>query len=324
MTTHQQPRSGALLAGGGDGTASIVRQGSAAVAGDAAADPWPSWARPQLLQAVALADAVAERGNVASVLYREWFNPALLGADLRRGRRPLAGLYRAAHAGSARRVRDDGMLVVDRHDVVGTDGWWRTWGEYWTPPRSRPGSIRVLFTPQPDRLGEFVNQLTHALLDSREPWALACATNPRRVRRVAPAVLDVRNLDALPAGLLARLDAAAARGHAAVVPAGGARGRHRDLSGQRDGLRRTPLPPDRHCAAPPEQHGRPAPRDRGRLHRARHRSVRPAPLSGRFGREWSLMSRPLVAKPTTRRQSSLRRSRTRGRFGALMRAESAR
>jgi hypothetical protein len=89
--------------------------------------------------------------------------------------------------------------------VVGTDGWWRTWGEYWTPPRSRPGSIRVLFTPQPDRLGEFVNQVTHALLDSREPWALACATNPRRLRRVASAVLDVRDLDALPAGLLARL-----------------------------------------------------------------------------------------------------------------------
>ena len=106
---------------------------------------------------MALADAVAERGNVASVLYREWFNPALLGADLRRGRRPLAGLYRAAHAGSGRRVREDGVMLVDRHDVVGTDGWWRTWGEYWTPPRSRPGSIRVLFTPQPDRLGEFVD-----------------------------------------------------------------------------------------------------------------------------------------------------------------------
>ena len=33
----------------------------------------------------------------------------------------------------------------------------------------------------------------------------ACATNPRRLRRVAPAVLDVRDLDTLPAGLLARL-----------------------------------------------------------------------------------------------------------------------
>ena len=184
-----------------------MRQGSAAceVGTGAAADPWPSWARTQLLQAVALADTVTERGNVATTLYREWFNPALLGADLRRGRRPLAGQYRAAHAGSSRRVREDGVLVVDRHDVVGTDGWWRTWGDYWTPPRSRPGSIRVLLTPQPDRLAEFVNRVTAALLPSREPWALACATNPRRLRRAAPAVLDIRDLSTLPDGLLKEL-----------------------------------------------------------------------------------------------------------------------
>ena len=205
MTTHEQPRSGAVLAGGHGGAGSIGRQGSAArVAGDAAADPWPSWARPQLLRAVSVAGAVAERGNVASVLYREWFNPALLGADLPRCR-PLAGLYRAAHAGSARRVSVNGMALVDRHDVVGMDGWWRTWGDQWTPPRSRPGSVRVLFTPRPERLGDFVATVTVALLGSREPWALACATNPRRLRRVAPAVLDLRDLDAVPAGLLDRL-----------------------------------------------------------------------------------------------------------------------
>ena len=184
---------------------SCARDRPRASAGDAAADPWPSWAAPQLLRAVELAEAVAERTNVGSVLYREWFNPALLGADLMRSRRPLPGLYRAAHAGSVRRVREQGLLVVDRHDVVGADGWWRTWGEHWTPPRTRPGSIRVLFTPRPERLAEFVNRMTAALLHSPEPWALACATNPRRLRRLAPAVLDVRDLSALPDGLLERV-----------------------------------------------------------------------------------------------------------------------
>ena len=206
MTVGDKPRTGAVLVGGPDGARSSVSPGSAACSGgDAAADPWPSWARAQLESAVALAAGVEDRGNLASVLYREWFNPALLGSDLLRPRRPLAGAYRAAHAGSGRRVSVNGVTLVARHDVIGTDGWWRTWGDHWTPPRSRPGSIRVLLTPRADRLDDFVATVTEALLDSPQPWALACATNPRRVRRVASAVLDVRDLDTLPAGLLTRL-----------------------------------------------------------------------------------------------------------------------
>jgi hypothetical protein len=206
MTPQDQPRSGAAHAGGLGGAGSIVHQGSAArLAGDAAADLWPSWARPQLLRAVQLAAASGERGRVESLLYREWFNPAVAGVDLFRFRRPLAGMYRAAHAGTARRVRVNGMLLVDRHDVVGADGWWRTWGEHWTPPRSRPGSIRVLLTPRPDKLAALVATVTEAMLDSTEPWALACTTDLRRLRRVAPAVLDIRALDALPAQLRDRL-----------------------------------------------------------------------------------------------------------------------
>lgn len=206
MTPQDQPRNGAALAGEVREAGSVVRQGSAVRAvGTAAADPWPSWARPQLLDAVELAGAAGERGRVAALLYREWFNPPLPGADLFRFRRPLAGMYRAAHAGTARRVRVNGMVLVDRHDVVGTDGWWRTWGEHWTPPRSRPGSIRVLLTPRPDRLAALVATVTDALLHSPEPWALACTTDLRRLRRVAPVVLDIRDLDALPAELLDRL-----------------------------------------------------------------------------------------------------------------------
>jgi hypothetical protein len=173
--------------------------------GDAAADPWPAWARDQLRQAIAIADRVPDGGSVAGVLYREWFNPAVGGVDLLRSRRPLAGVYRNAHAGGSVRVCRDGVSVVDRHDVIGADGWWRTWGESWTPPRTRPGSVRLLFTPHPDRLAAFVRTTTAALVHVNTPWSLACATHPRRLRRCAPVALDLPGLDALPANLLDEL-----------------------------------------------------------------------------------------------------------------------
>jgi hypothetical protein len=154
------------------------------------------------LDAVDRAARVPDGVSVATVLYRQWFNPAVCGVDLLRSRRPLAGVYRTAHVGSAARVVRDGVAVVDRHDVIGRDGWWRTWGESWTPPRTRPGSVRVLFTPRPDRLAEFVRTTTAALGPASTPWSLGCATNPRRLRRVASAVLDLPSVDALPTGLL--------------------------------------------------------------------------------------------------------------------------
>lgn len=185
----------------------IVGQGAVAArrVGGAAAGPWPHWAREQLPLAVALAERVPDGASIASMLYREWFNPAAGGVELLRPRRPLAGVYRNAHVGSAAQVSADGVSVVDRHDVVGADGWWRTWGESWTPPRTRPGSVRVLFTPYPDRLADFVRTVTTSLLRSSASWSLGCATNPRRVRRYASAVLDVPGLDALPARLLDEL-----------------------------------------------------------------------------------------------------------------------
>jgi hypothetical protein len=196
---------GGLRATRGRAVEPIVVRGSVAAqgsSGGAAPDPWPSWARAQLLEAVAVVGRVADRGGIAGLLYREWFNPKIDGVDGPRLRRPLAGIYRNAHAGSSLRTSRDGVLVIDRHDVIGADGWWRTWGESWTPPRTRPGSVRVLFTPRPDRLAEFVRTITTSLGGSTAPWTLACATHPRRVRRLAAAVLDVPMLDALPAPLL--------------------------------------------------------------------------------------------------------------------------
>ncbi|MDT4922714.1 MAG: HopA1 effector protein family [Pseudonocardiales bacterium] len=227
MTT-QEPLHGAVLAGGNDGTdptpeldrperdassggvprqwlvEPIATQRSAAeqMLGGTAADPWPAWARAQLLDAVDLSERVPDGVSIATVLYRDWFNPAVSGVDLLRSRRPLAGVYRSAHIGSGARVTRDGVIVVDRHDVIGRDGWWRTWGESWTPPRTRPGSVRVLFTPRPDRLADFVRTTTAALVPASIPWSLGCATNPRRMRRFASAVLDLPSVDALPAGLL--------------------------------------------------------------------------------------------------------------------------
>jgi hypothetical protein len=171
--------------------------------------PWPDWAEAQLLDAVRFARrarAQGERRHLTAALYTEWFCPSVGRAgDLLRAGRPLAGLYRSAHAGSALR-RDGGELdVVRRHDVVGRDGWWRTWGETWTPPRSRPGSVRLLMTPRLDQLATLVRVVTGALLDSQHSWLLACATDPRRLRRTGGVVLDVADAAHLPQETVAEI-----------------------------------------------------------------------------------------------------------------------
>jgi hypothetical protein len=206
------PGGGAVLTGGWDGLRSpdesAVRRGPAAegLKRGSAAGPWPEWARRQLAGAVAIAEDATDRMSVAALLYREWFNPVAGDVRLLPKQRPLAGLYRAAHAGSATRVRRGGVSVVARHDVIRAGGWWRTWGENWTPPRNRPGSVRLLMTPRPDRLAEFVATVTGRLLTEQAPWSLACAIDPRRLSRSGCAVLDLPALDAVPADLVADLE----------------------------------------------------------------------------------------------------------------------
>lgn len=203
---------GTALAGGQDGAGSAPRSGgdqgpvaAPALGGTATGPwptPWPTWAHSQLTDAVRLARTTGDRSSVAALLYREWFNPAVGPVSRLRTRRPLAGSYRAAHAGSGRRVRADGVSVVQRHDVIGADGWWRTWGEAWTPPRSRPGSVRLLLTPRVDRIEEFVTTVTSRLVGASVPWSLACAAAPRRLTRIGGAVLDVPDLTAVPPRLI--------------------------------------------------------------------------------------------------------------------------
>jgi hypothetical protein len=166
---------------------------------------WPSWAVPQLAAAAELAERMSSDGHLvlASELYRRWFNP-VVGPGAPTGR-PLAGLYRAAHAGSASRVTRDGVVVVERNDVVGRDGWWRTWNDGWLPTRSRTEAVRVLLSPQPGLLGEFVATITRFMRAASTPWLLACTTDPARVARLSAATLYVQNSAALPDGLVPEL-----------------------------------------------------------------------------------------------------------------------
>ena len=205
---YEPPHSSAVLTGGQDGTRlpqeSVVSQRPAAGAllRGPAAGPWPEWAVPQLSAAVALAETAPDRMSIATLLYRNWFNPVAGDTSGLPAGTPLAGLYRAAHAGSATRVRRGSLSVVARHDVLRTGGWWRTWGEHWTPPRGRRGSVRLMLTPRPDCLAEFVTTVTDRMLAGRTPWSLACATDPWRIARTGYAVLDLPGLDDVPSKLL--------------------------------------------------------------------------------------------------------------------------
>jgi hypothetical protein len=177
------------------------------VAGPRSADAdWPDWAQGQLEQAVALAAAASAESRLAALLYRNWFTPSIATLDLRRARRPLAGVYRAAHAGAAQCRLTTDVVTIARHDVIAPNGWWRTWGEAWTPPRTRPGSVRILFSPRPHHLADFVSTTTAALMGAPMPWSLGCATDPRRTLRAGAAVLDLPELGALPEDLLGRLE----------------------------------------------------------------------------------------------------------------------
>jgi hypothetical protein len=208
----EEPRTGAVLAGGQNGAhrlgPPIGAQGPAATQrlGGAAAGPWPGWAEEQLERAVALAATAGEQTSIAGLLYREWFSPVAGEVTALAADRPLAGLYRNAHAGSSGRRRQNGVSVVLRHDVIRVDGWWRTWGEDWTPPRGRRGAVRLLLTPRPECLAEFVTTATSRLLPERVPWSLGCATDPHRIARYGCAVLDLPSLDAVPDGMLAALE----------------------------------------------------------------------------------------------------------------------
>ena len=171
----------------------------------ASIDLWPRWAVPQLDDAVAVAAAARTARDVRGVavaLYREWFAPAL---DARASApAPLAGLYRRAHAGSGRRIAGEDITIVARQDVVGPDGWWRTWGSSWRPLRSRAETMRVLLSPTLNELAELVRVLTAGLLDADFPWLLACPTDAGRLRRAGGVVLHVPDA-ALVATLLTQL-----------------------------------------------------------------------------------------------------------------------
>jgi hypothetical protein len=163
---------------------------------------WPDWARPQLRHAVELAARIRARGEriaLAPELYRTWFNPAVGDQAESSGlRRPLAGVYRSAHAGSALRTIRDGMSTVCRQDALGRDGWWRTWGEQWRPRQSRETSVRVVLTPRPDALADLIRELTSALLATPVPWMVACSTDVWRLRRTGGCVLHLPDRNALP------------------------------------------------------------------------------------------------------------------------------
>ncbi|PZS13656.1 MAG: hypothetical protein DLM57_16145 [Pseudonocardiales bacterium] len=204
------PVRGAAVPAGRRGSAAAQESGCpSGPAPDAAADPWPAWARAQLLAAAALSERVPVRRqgqSLARELYGSWYSP-VVGPSVEVGRpwRPLAGTYRAAHAGSGSRILADGIALVDRHDAVGRDGWWRTWGDSWAPIGSRRECVRVLLSPRPSALAEFVAVVTAALLGASQPWLLACTTDPRRLSRSGSAVLSVPDASTLPGALLETL-----------------------------------------------------------------------------------------------------------------------
>lgn len=177
----------------------------------AATEPteWPTWARVQLLTAIELArefGAEPRATTLAGELYHEWFTPAVVETPRQLLRRPLAGLYRQAHAGTTRRIESDEVPTIERRDAIGRDRWWRTWGPQWSPARGRTSGLRMLFSPEMTALGDFVRAATETLIDVEEPWLLACPTLPSRLRHSGSVVLYLPNNPDLRSRLIVGLD----------------------------------------------------------------------------------------------------------------------
>ena len=121
-------------------------------------------------------------------------------------RRPLAGLYRQAHAGTTRRRDDVEVPTIDRCDAIGRDRWWRTWGPQWSPARGRASRLRLLFSPRMDRLSDFIAVATSTLVDVDEPWLIACPTLPSRLRHSGSIVVYLPDTDGLRQSLVAAVE----------------------------------------------------------------------------------------------------------------------
>jgi len=169
---------------------------------------WPVWASQQLLGAVDIATSfrrAPQATTLAGELYHEWYTPPVVETPTELLRRPLAGLYRQAHAGSTRRFDDADIPTIDRRDAIGRDRWWRTWGPQWSPARGRSSGLRLLFSPQMTALTDFVRTATQTLIDADEPWLLACPTLPSRLRHSGSVVLYLADDPALRSTLIAGL-----------------------------------------------------------------------------------------------------------------------
>ncbi|HZZ97948.1 MAG TPA: T3SS effector HopA1 family protein [Jatrophihabitantaceae bacterium] len=161
-------------------------------------DRWPQWAREQLQAAVTLASSVPAGRPLAVDLYERWFTGAAAPASSTRPR-PLVGEYRRAHEGVATRIVD-GLPVLDRHDRLGDDGWWRTWNTSWRPAA---GGARVLMSAEHDCAALLVGALTSQLRDV--PYLLACPTDASRLARRGSIVLYLPRLRVLTPELVGTL-----------------------------------------------------------------------------------------------------------------------
>lgn len=132
--------------------------------------------------------------TLAAELYDRWFAGTVAGPAGHST--PLVGQYRRAHAALASRTVD-GIAVLERHDKLGTDGWWRTWNTSWQPRHAHP---RILLSPQVDAAPDLIGLLTAALRDV--PYLLACPGDAARLGRSGSVVLYAARLGAVSARVL--------------------------------------------------------------------------------------------------------------------------
>ena len=98
---------------------------------------------PQLGAAVALAHTATDRMGIATLLYRQWFNPVVDDASALPAGIPLAGLYRAAHPGSRIRLSSGSVSVVARYDAIRAGSIAHASDQGTGAARSRPVTVAV-------------------------------------------------------------------------------------------------------------------------------------------------------------------------------------
>lgn len=87
------------------------------------------------------------------------------------------------------------LRVTRRRGGHGDHGWWRTWGDGWSPTGLPSGLTRLYLAPRRVEVARLVHEITHVIPRVTDRWSLKVATDPAALDRADAVVLYLPDAD---------------------------------------------------------------------------------------------------------------------------------